>query len=214
MTAQTVLVALSAPAQLRRSAVMTWLELPRVVVVGLAWIVLALPLLSALLGAPWWLVAIAALPTCVYATGMVRFAAIIARGDRPSIRDAFRVDAILGFTVWVGVFVASALLAGGRPLLIAGVLLVALLLLVVPFVLAYGAIRGRSGFSAWRGGLILVAFRPGTALTVLGLNIIGAFVVVASLGVLGVFVPVFLFAFTCAIVAAQLDEIDSRTGQR
>ena len=214
MSAQAAVVQLSQPAQLRRAAVLTWLELPRVVAVGVLWIVLALPVVTGLLGVPWFLVALGALPSCLYATGIARFAASISRGERPSVREAFRWDVVLGVTMEAGVFAAAALLAGGRALIIPGALLSALLLLVVPFALSYGAVRGRQGFAAWRGGLILVAYRPGTALTVLALNCIGAFVVVASLGVFGVFVPCCLFVFSCAIVAGQLDEIDRRSGAR
>ena len=87
MSAQTSNARVSQPAQLRRAAVQTWFELPRVVVAGVLWIVLALPVLSILLGVPWPIVALAALPSCVYATGLARFAAVIARGERPSIRD-------------------------------------------------------------------------------------------------------------------------------
>ena len=212
MTAQLTVPQLSQPAQLRRTAVLTWFELPRVVAVGLLWIALALPVATGLIGVPWYLVALGALPNCLYATGLARFAAIIARGERPSIRDAFRVDALLGVTIEAGVFGAAALLSSGRALIIPGVLLSAILLLVVPFALCYGAVRCRAGFSAWRGGLILVAYRPGTALTVLGLNCIGAFAIIASLGTLGVFVPSYLFVFSSAVVAGQLDEIDRRTG--
>jgi hypothetical protein len=214
MTAQLAIPELSQPAQLRRTAILTWLELPRVVVVGIIWIVLVLPLVTGFFGVPWYLVALGALPSCLYATGLVRFATILSRGGRPAIRDTFRLDILLGLTIGVAVFAASALLAGGRALIVPGVLLTALLVLVVPFTLAYGAVRGRTGFSAWRGGLILVAYRPGTALTLLSLNCVAAFVVIASLGALGVFVPCYLFVFACAIVTGQLDRLDQRLGQR
>jgi hypothetical protein len=212
MTTQLTLSALSQPAQLRRTAVLTWFELPRVVVAGLLWIALAVPVVTGLFSVPWFLVALAALPSCLYATGLVRFAAIISRGERPAVRDAFSIDVVLGLSIAAAVFAASALLAGGRALIIPGVLLTALLLLVVPLVLAYGAVRGRTGFAAWRGGLVLVAFRPGSALTLLSLNCVAAFAVVASLGALGVFVPCYLFGYACAIVAGQLDELDSSSG--
>lgn len=205
---------LSQPAQLRRTAVLTWLELPRVVVVGLVWILLALPVMTGLFGVPWYLVALGALPSCLYATGMARFAVIVSRGERARVRDAFRLDLTLGLSIGGAVFVASALLSGGRTLVVAGVVLTALLLLVVPFVLAYGAVRERTGLSAWRGGVVLVSYRPGTALTVLSLNCVGAFIVVASLGALGVFIPSYLFVFACAIVTGQLDDIDYRSGER
>ena len=214
MAVQTSFAPLSQPAQLRRTAVLTWLELPRVVVVGLVWIALALPVLTGFFGTPWALVALGALPSSLYSTGLVRFATILSRGDRPTLRDAFRLDVVLGLTIEIGVFAASALLAGGRALIIPGVLLSALLLLVVPFALAYGAVRGRTGFAAWRGGFILVAYRPGTALTLLALNCIAGFIVIASLGALGVFVPCYLFVFSSAIIAGQLDEIDHRSGMR
>lgn len=214
MTAQIYNEWLSPSAQLRRTAVLTWLELPRVVVVGLVWVGLALPLLTGFFGVPWQLIALGALPSCLYATGLVRFAAILARGERPLVRDAFRLDLLLGCTMEVSVFATSALLAGGRALIAPGVLLAALLLVVVPFAFAYGAVRGRSGFSAWRGGIVLVAYRPGTALTLLALNCIGGFVVIASLGALGVFIGCYLFVFACAIVAGQLDDIDHRSGRQ
>jgi hypothetical protein len=214
MTSQLTISQLSQPAQLRRAAVLTWLELPRVVLVGVIWIALALPLVTGLFGAPWYLVALGALPSCLYATGLARFAVILSRGERPVIRDAFRLDFLLGLTIEACVFTTSALLAGGRALIIPGVLLAAVLLMVVPFALAYGAVRERNGFSAWRGGLILVAYRPGTALTALSLNCVAGFVVIASLGALGVFVPCYLFVFACSIVAGQLRDIDHRTGTR
>jgi hypothetical protein len=214
MTAQLSIPQLSQPAQLRRTAVLAWFELPRVIVVGALWVVLALPLLTGLLGVPWYLVALAALPSCLYATGLARFASVIAMGEKPALRDVLRVDVVLGVTIEIGVFASAALLASGRALAILGVLLSALLLMVVPLAIAYGAVRGRSGLAAWRGGLILVAYRPGTAITVLSLNCLGAFAVVASLGALGVFVPCYLLVFACAIVAGQLADIDHRSGTR
>jgi hypothetical protein len=214
MTANVMIAPLSQPALLRRTAVLTWLELPRVAAVGAIWIVLALPVVTGLLGVPWYLVALGALPSCLYATGLVRFAAILSRGERPRIRDAFRFDPLLGLTIGIGIFAASSLVAGGRSFVVPGVLLAAALVMVVPFALAYGAVRGRTGFSAWRGGMILVGFRPATALTLLALNCIAAFVVIASLGVLGVVVPCYLFVFACAIIAGLLDDIDHRSGTK
>jgi hypothetical protein len=212
MTAPMYAVSLSQPARLRRAAILTWLELPRVAVVGLLWIALAVPLVSGLLGAPWLLVAFAALPSCLYATGLARFAAIITDGGRPRVRDAFQLDFVLGCTVEVAVVAVTALLAAGGAWTVPGALLTAVLLLVFPVALAYGAVRGRRGFSAWRGGLILVAFRPGSALTMLALNCIAGFVVVASLGILGVVVPCLLLVFACSTVGAHLDDIDRTSG--
>jgi hypothetical protein len=212
MTVQAYSLPLSQPAQLRRTAVLTWLELPRVLVVGFVWIALALPLLTGFVGTPWFLVALAALPSCLFATGLARFAAILSRSERPRLRDAFRVDLVLGCTIELGVFAAAALLAAGGALIIPGSLLAAAMLLVTPIALAYGAVRGRTGFSALRGGLILVAYRPGSALTLLALNCIAGFAVVASLGTLGLVIPSCLLAYACAGVAGHLDDIDRRSG--
>ena len=212
MTRPNYAVPQSQPALLRHAAVLTWFELPRVLVVGLVWVALALPLVTGFFGAPWILVALAALPSCLFATGLARFAAILSRGERPRMRDAFRVDIVLGCTIEIGVVAAVALLTAGGALVIPGALLTAFLLLVVPIALTYGAVRGRSGLSAWRGGLILVAYRPGSALTLLALNCIGGFVVVASLGTLGLIIPSYLLAFACAGVARQLADIDHQSG--
>ena len=212
MTAQTYDTPLSQPAQLRRTAVLTWLELPRVAVIGLVWVALALPLLTGFFGVPWLLVALAALPSCLFATGFARFAATLARGGRPRLRDAFRIDVVLGGTIELGVLVAAAMLATGGAFIIPGALLTAVLLLVVPIALAYGAVRERVGLSAWRGGLILVAYRPGSALTLLALNCLAGFAIVASLGTLGLVLPSWLLAYASAGVSAQLDGIDRQSG--
>ncbi len=214
MTTQVSIPQVSLPAQLRRTAVLTWLELPHLIAVGLVGVVLALPVLTGLLGAPWPLVALGALPSCLYAAGVARYAAAVARGERPRVREAFHLDLVLGCSIEAGIFVTGALLVGGGVLIVPGVVLAAVLLLVAPFALAYGAVRGRTGFTAWRGGFILVAYRPGAALSLLALNCIAAFAVIASLGVFGVILPCYLFVFASAVVAGQLDDIDHRTGMK
>jgi len=214
MTIQTPLIPLSQPVIVRRMAVLTWLELPRVVVVGLVGIALALPLLTGLVGAPWWLVAAGALPICLFGTGLARFAAILSRGEKPTVRDAFQLDAVLGLVVAVAAFGVTALIASGGVARLVGAVLAALLLLVAPYAYAYGAVRGRTSFGAIRGGLILVGYRPGTAVTLLALNCIAGFLVVASLGVFGLFIPCYLFVFACAIVGNQLDDIDHQRRER
>ncbi len=182
------------------------------IVVGLVGVLLALPVLTLLLGVPWPLVALGALPACLYSTGVARYAAAVSRGERPPVRVAFRLDLVLGCSIELAVLVTRALFAGGGALFVPAVVLAAVLLLVVPFVVAYGAVRGRTGFSAWRGGLILAAYRPGTSLSLLALNCIAGFAIIASLGVLGVVLPCYLFVFACAVVAGQLGDIDHRTG--
>ena len=212
MSGGTYSIHLSQPALLRRAGVLTWFELPRVAAVGLLGILLAAPLATGLAGVPWPLVALAALPGCLYGTGLARFAAVIAAGGRPRIRDAFRLDLVLGVTVELGVVASAALFSLGGPFTILASLLAALLVLVAPVAIAYSAVRGRRGLSAWRGGLILVAYRPGAALTLLALNCIAAFVVVASLGTLGLVIPCLLLFFACSTVSGYLDEIDRTSG--
>jgi hypothetical protein len=89
-------------------------------------------------------------------------------------------------------------------------LLGAALLLVAPSALAYGAVRGRRGWSALRGGLILAVYRPVWALTLVALGCLGGFAVVASAGVLAPAVPPLLLTIAATQTAALLDEIDAR----
>jgi hypothetical protein len=56
-----------------------------------------------------------------------------------------------------------------------------------------------------------VAFRPGAALTVLSLTLIGGFAVAATVGALAVIVPCALTVFACAVVSQLLATIDGTT---
>ena len=214
MTAQLPLIPFSQPTILRRMAVLTWLELPRVIAVGAIWAMLTVPVLTVLAGAPWWIAAASALPLCLFGTGLARFAAILSRSGRPVLRDAFRVDVVLGFLTSLALFGVVALFETAGIAKVVSVVLAAVVLLVVPFAYSYGAVRSRTGFAALRGGFILVAYRPWTAVTLLSLNVIGGILIVASLGVFGLFIPCYLFVFACAIVAGMLDDIDHRSGTR
>ena len=201
--------AVTLPWLLRRAAVATWRELPRIAAVCAIWLASLVPVAVAVMSAQWWLIAIGSLPATLLLTGIARFAATIIRGDRPLVRETFAVDPVLALTVSVLGGVAWLLLADPALQLI-GYVATALLVLLVPYALAYGAVRGRRGLTTWRGAFILVAYRPSWALTVLALSLIGGFVVVASVGALGLIVPVLLSVFTAGTVGHLLDVIDGR----
>ena len=80
--------------------------------------------------------------------------------------------------------------------------------LVLPSAFAYGAVRERHGLRALRGGLILVAMRPGWALTLAALGCLGGFAVAASGGVLLPVVPPLLLTIAATQTAELLGRVD------
>ncbi|MCU1558753.1 MAG: uncharacterized protein JWN09_2748 [Microbacteriaceae bacterium] len=214
MSTETMTREISLPAILRRSAVLTWFELPRVVLLGLVSLLAAVPLCAALVVAPWWVAALSSIPLCLLMTGLARFAALIWRGEKPSMRDGLRIDVTLGLSIAaIGTGTVQLIMAGGAPRIV-GSILAAVVLVVAPYALAYGGVRQRTGFTAFRGALILVAYRPSWALTALALGSIGAFAVAGSVGALAVIVPCILMVFDCALVARLLDTIDKHGSSR
>jgi hypothetical protein len=200
---------LSLPASLRRSVVLTWLELPRVIAVSLGWALTLVPLAAAIVvGAPWWIGALASLPGALATTGVAVFAAAVWRGEKPAVRVAFGLDLVLGGSFSVVGGVAVATIAAGGVVAIAGFAIAAAGLVLATFALAYGAVRGRRGLVAWRGGAILAAYRPSAALTVLAVACLGGFAVAATMGALVVFVPVLVGSFASAVAASLLEGID------
>lgn len=199
------------PWLVRRSAALTREDLPSVVGVGALGILTVVPLAVALVAGLPLFAALAVLPPALMLTGVGRFAAAIVAGERATVRGAFHVDIRLGSGLAVAGGSALLLIGtnGGRP---AGEVLVAALALSVPFVVGYGAVRGCSGMAAWRGGLLLVAYRPSWALSLLALSIISAFAMVASGGVLLVLAPS-LTVLGVAMCAVLLDEIDASEGR-
>jgi hypothetical protein len=167
------------------------------------------PFAVAVLSGQGWLMAIAALPAALLLTGLSRFTAVIARGDRPRVRDAFAVDPVLAVTM-VAVGTTAEILMATPAAQVLGFVVAAVELVLVPFALAYGAVRGRRGFMTWRGAFILVAYRPSWALTVLALTILGGFAIVASAGAVVVVVPGILAVFASLVVRWLLDTIDSQ----
>ncbi|BDI22100.1 hypothetical protein [Herbiconiux sp. L3-i23] len=196
-------------ALLRFAALAYWRELPRALVAGAVLLLAAAPpLIAAVTAAPGWLVALAALPIALAATGAARFAATLARGDRARLRDLLAIDPVLAAVgVAALVLCASALDApGASPL--AGAIGAAILVLVAPMAVGYGAVRGRRGFAAVRGGLILIAFRPSWALTLAAMACLGGFAVVATAGVLAVVVPTLLLVIVAGAVSSLLLTIE------
>lgn len=187
-------------------ATASWHELPRATAAGAVTLVAAVPLSAALLsGAPRWLAAAAVLPVLLALTGVAGFAAQVARGDGPSLAALRRVDPVLALVLSV---------AGSALLTPWGVLPAAAVLIVGPYALAYGAVRGRRGLAALRGGVILAAYRPAWALTLTGLTVVSAFAVAASAGVLALVVAPLLLAVAAGQTATLLAEIDARQSAR
>ncbi|MFI5889778.1 hypothetical protein ACIA5D_06615 [Actinoplanes sp. NPDC051513] len=188
----------------KEGAVASWHELPRTLAAGAGAVVAAAPLAASLLsGAPRWLAAAAVLPLLLALTGVASFAAQVARGDGPSLTALRRVDPVL----------ALLLSAAGLALLAPwGVVPAAAVLIVGPYALAYGAVRGKRGLTAVRGGVILAAYRPSWALTLTGLTVIAAFAAVASAGVLALVVAPLLLTIACRQTTALLSEIDRTQG--
>jgi hypothetical protein len=201
---------LSLSALLRRATVGFWHEIVRALLVGLVTLVCSAPMvLATVAGAPVWLVGLATLPLAIALTGASSFATAIARDERASLRALGRIDPVLAVVGTLLAAVSGAALGapGSFPLL--GAALAAVLLLVSPFALEYGAVRQRSGFAAIRGGLILAAYRPSWTLSVLAIACLGGFAVAASAGVLMLVAPVFLLTVGAALIGAELADIDA-----
>ena len=192
------------PARTAAGAVAFWHELPRALAAGAVTLGAVVPLAAALLGgAPRWLAALALLPVLLVLTGVASLAAQVARGDGPSLAALRRVDPVLALSLSVA---GLALIAPW------GVVPAAAVLIVGPLALAYGAVRGRRGLAALRGGVILAAYRPAWALTLTGLSVIAAFATAASAGVLALVVAPLLLTVACRQTAALLGEIDAVQG--
>jgi hypothetical protein len=184
----------------KEGATASWQELPRTLAAGAVTLVSAAPLAASLIaGAPRVLAAAAVLPVMLALTGVAAFAAQVARGDEPSLATLRRVDPGLALLLSVA---GSALLAPW------GVVPAAAVLIVGPYALAYGAVRGKRGPAALRGGVILAAYRPAWALTLTGLTVIAGFAAAASAGVLALVAAPLLLTVAARQTAALLAEID------
>jgi hypothetical protein len=197
------------PALLVRSIRLVWSELPRVIAVGALWLASLLPVAAAVaFGVPWWIDVLAASPALLGLTGIARYGALVRLGGKPSVREALRLDAAFGLSLVGAVAAACALVSVGGAVGWAGFVLAALIAVLAPMALAYGAARPRHGLSRWRGAAILTAYRPSTALSLLAVSCLAGFATAATVGALGVVLPVLVAAFSAAATTALLDEID------
>ena len=194
------------PWLLREAAIATWRELPTAMGASAIWLASIVPLALAAVIGWWWLIAITSLPVALATTGVAQVAASIVRGERPRVRTVFRVDPVLALS-WSAAGTGAALLIAS-DLRIVGFILGAVALVVAPFALGYGAMRRRRGLIAWRGGAILVAYRPSWSLTLLSIMLLSGFAVVATAGTLGLVFPVAFGAAATAVVGHLLDTID------
>ncbi|MER7276504.1 hypothetical protein ABT369_18875 [Dactylosporangium sp. NPDC000244] len=190
------------PALAWSGATAFWHELPRNLGAGLLLGLSAVPLGAALLtGAPGWVAAAATLPVTLALTGL----AALTAGEDPRLAALLRVDPVL----------AALLSVAGLALLAPwGVVPAAAVLIVGPYALAYGAVRGKRGLAALRGGVILAAYRPAWALTLTGLTVLGAFAAAASAGVLALVAAPLLLTIAARQTAALLGEIDALQATR
>ncbi|MEV6979896.1 hypothetical protein AB0M95_01325 [Sphaerisporangium sp. NPDC051017] len=202
------------PWLVRRGALRFWDELPRSVAAGALGLATAAPLVVAMIAAlPDWILAVTTVPPALALTGLVRFAAAVARGDGPRLAVLRELDPALAVLLAAGVSLAGLGLTSGGGAALAGAAGAAALLLVFPYALAYGALRGRRGLRALRGGAILVAFRPSWALTLVAMGCLGGFAAAASAGVLAAVVLPLLLAITASQTIGLLDEIDALQGR-
>jgi hypothetical protein len=200
----------SLPWLVKRGALALWHELPGSLAGGALALAATVPLVvAALVAAPGWLLAMASVPPSLALTGLARYAAAVVRGEGVHVRALGRLDPVLALVLAGALTVAGLGLKAGGTVAVAGAAIGAVALLVGPLALAYGAVRDRSGLSALRGGLILVAYRPSWALTLLALACIGGFAMVATVGALTVVVVPLVLAIGCSIVTDILTDIDA-----
>ena len=190
----------------KRGFLAFWRELPRCLAAGALVLVTAIPLAVAIVwAAPYAIVAGATVPPALALTGLARFAAAVARGDVPRLALLREVDPVLAAVLAAGCAVV--------PFGVAGAVIGAGLLLVIPYALVYGAIRGRRGLTALRGGVILAGYRPSWALTLVALACLDGFAVAASAGVLAPVALPLLLTVAATQTAALLAEIDALQGR-
>jgi hypothetical protein len=212
-TAAATAASTSLPWLIRRAATAFWFESPTALLGGLILGVSLSPLvILAAVSAPAALLAVATLPPSLALTGLAHWAAGTAAGERPRVRGLLRLDPVLAL-IMAGAFSAAGFaISVGSIWLPVGIVVAAILALVFPSALTYGAVRGRSGAMAIRGGAILVAYRPSWGLTMLALAVLCGFAVAASAGVLLLVVPALVLTIGCAVSARQLSEIDDAQG--
>jgi hypothetical protein len=184
----------------------TWRELPAVIGVSLALLLSAVPLLVAAMVAAPALMALAGLPLAIVTTAVIGSFGRASGGDAVCFRLRASSDVTLGMLCWASVIVIAWLGGQGSVGLVAGSMLGALGGLVLPVSLCYGAVRGRRGLAALRGGAIIAILHPRLALTIAASICLAAFACVASAGTLLVVAPALVGLAGCRMVRLALHE--------
>ncbi len=181
-----------------------WHGLPTMVGISLIWAsATGLTVLPAIAGAGAWSVLLVG-PWLLLTTAAFGATDAVVAG-RSARRGAWRAaDAIVALVGWWAVAASAALIAFDNPVRLAGFALAALTILLGPLVLAYGAVRGRRGLGAIRGGALLGILRPDMAVSIASLTVVAAFLIVITAGALGLCLPALVATFTCLAVRAEL----------
>lgn len=193
------------PSLTRQSALLVWRHMPRCLAWGLVVALAGVPWVAAALsGGDWWMLLLCGILPLLLSPVLARAAATVA-GDHPRFECGY--DAGLSLSLGLAAWMGGALVHQAGVAALAGFLLTALVLYAAPMVLAYGAVRGRRGLAAVRGGLLLLAHRPAWGLTLFGLTCLTGFFTAASGGTLVLLAPMFVMVTACRYVTAQLQDL-------
>lgn len=198
------------PVLVPRAVRSIWGELPAVLCVCAIWTASLTPFLVALLSsAPAWMGTGAVLPVALASTGLARVAEDLSVGERVRTRRMFDMDPALAALATATVGLASLLLAVDGWVSAVGFVLAAVACLTLPMALSCGAANAVHGAGALRDGLLLAVQRPGTAVSLAAMGVLGGFAVIASGGVLVLVVPALmaLIASQCVTVALPGEDL-------
>lgn len=179
-----------------------WRDLHRCIAIGALWVLLSLPTTLLAIFGKQSLAVICLLLPLAGLSGLNAFLVGIKRDEHPKLSSLLRVD--VSFALSAGALFATCfwLFQQPLPLAAAGYLLFAFVLVLLPFCVAYGGIRGTRGLGNWRAAIILSALAPTWSLTLLALSAIGFFLVFATGGVLIIAVPAWIF-----LIAIEMTDV-------
>lgn len=183
----------------------TWHELAPVIGVSLAWLLSGLPLAVAVAAGEPWLAGLTVLPLLIGLTGLCGSLAGVSRGG--GVRAPWRAsfDPSLAGLAWLWLLTVAWVAGVGPAGVVAGSVLGALAVAVLPLAFAYGAVRERRGAAALRGGVIIAVLQPGLALTVGAGLCLAAFALVATAGTLLVVAPALVLLMACRAAALLVE---------
>jgi len=180
-------------------------EAPAVLLGGFVFVLSSLPWACAAALGIGWLTALTLLLPVLALTALAGWSAALLDGEaRPSL--LLSGDVVLALTIAAPLALGGAFISLGSWMLWLGCALIAFVLMVAPFVLAYAVEAGRGPLQTWRGALLMITLRPGWPLSLLAFTVIGAFAVLATLGVLLLVLPmVSLIVATTAVRTIRAD---------